>query len=289
MALMKSIRDWYEPWLRGYLRKRCPELEPALLAAIDAFDSIQQGKSVTPEVLEPIVEAASSSRRPVYENATTLLGKLTEHHAEARAAVGTMANNSRSHVRFNAILCLGKSTPLSFSVPLLKQGLRDKSANVREKAADWAVTLRLRELVPDLEEAAAQEKNAGAAETIEFGLKLLRDGYILEPGPDDGFDVTTFSQHGGIAGRWVRRTELESRGLQAILAELAAHLCTLEKPGGPVSIAGRQEHWPCDCDEATISTGAASSSIDPSNHHGSQERQAEKRDRRRDRRLLRDS
>ncbi len=219
---MKSIREKYEPWLRGYLRKRCPELEPPLLAAFDAFDSLQQGKSLTPEVLEPIVEAASSSRRPLYENATPLLSKLTEHHAEARAAVGTMANDSRSHVRFNAILCLGKSTPLSFSLPLLQQGLRDKSAKVREKAADWAGRLRLRELVPDLEESAAREKNAGASGTIEFELKLLRDGYVLEPGSDDGFDITTFSHHGGTAGRWVRRTELESRGLQAILAELAA-------------------------------------------------------------------
>jgi hypothetical protein len=219
---MKSARDWYEPWLRGgYLRKRCPELEAPLLAAIDAFDSIQQGKAVTPEVLEPIVQAVSSSRRPLYENVTTLLSKLTEQHAEARAAIERMAKDPRSHVRFNAILCLGKSTPLSFSVRVLQQALRDKSAKVRQKAADWAGRLRLRELVPDLEEAAAQEKNAGAAGTIEFELKLLRDGYILKPGSDDGFDVTTFSNNGGVAGRWVRRTELESRGLQAILADLA--------------------------------------------------------------------
>jgi hypothetical protein len=171
-------------------------------------------------LLVPIVEAASSSRRPLYENATQLLSKLTGKFSEAREAVESMAMDPRSYVRFNAILCLGKLTPATFTAQLLRQGLRDKSANVRRKAADWTGRLRTRELVPDLETAAAQEKNAKVKVTIEFELKLLRDGYIKEPSSDNGFDVTTHTDD-GIRSRWVSGSELRKRGINAIVKELA--------------------------------------------------------------------
>src|SRR5205823_314602 len=146
----------------------------------------------SPEWLAPIVNAASSSRVPLYENATSLLSELTEHFPAACDAVANMAQATRSRVRFNAILCLGRSTPPSLTLQILRQCLRDKSARVRLKAADWAGRLRLRKIVPDLEEAAARERNANARRTIEFELKLLRDGYILEPGSDEGLMITTF-------------------------------------------------------------------------------------------------
>jgi HEAT repeats len=217
---MGKIREQFEPWLRDYLRRRYPELEPTLLRAIVAFETVQESSSITPELLAPIVEAASSSRRPLYENATGFMGILTGEFAEAREAVKAMANDVRSHVRLNAILCLAKSTPHDLTVRLLQQGLQDKSANVRQKAADWAGRLRMRDVVPDLESAAARENNAKTKATIEFELKLLRDGYILEPGPDDGFEVTTFTNN-GIASRWIAASELKQRGVDAIVAELA--------------------------------------------------------------------
>ncbi len=219
---MRSTREKYEPWLQDYLRKRYPELEPAMLAAIEAFDSIKSTRRTTPDLLAPIVEAASSSRRPLYENATGFLAVLTGEHDEARTAVAEMAVDPRSHVRFNAILCLAKVTPLQFTLRLIRQGLRDKSASVRRKAADWAGRLRIQEVVPELEEALEKEANRKAKDTIEFDLRLLRDGYILQPDEDDGFEVTTFLTDGGVTGRWVRRSELESRGLDVIVAELAA-------------------------------------------------------------------
>jgi hypothetical protein len=196
-------------------------LEPALLAAIDAFDSIQRNRRITPELLAPIVEAASSSRGPLFENATRFLGQLTGQFAQACDAVEGMAQNPRSHVRFNAIISLHKSTPLPLTLRILRRGLRDKSARVRAKAADWAGMLRLREIIPDLEEATARERHEETQRTMEFELKLLRDGYILEPGPNDGFNVTTFCRV-GITSRWISRSELEQRGVDAVAAEMAA-------------------------------------------------------------------
>jgi hypothetical protein len=218
---MKKTRAEFEPWLRDYLRKRQPDLEPQMLAAIDAFDIIQEENRVDSALLAPIVEAASSSRRPLCENATSFLGKLTGEYVLARESVDRMALDSRSYVRFNAILCLGKATPLDFAIRLIRQGLRDKSAHVRKKAADWAGSLRLREAVPDLESALTVETNTKAKETIEFELRLLRDGHILEPDSDDGFFITAFISN-GVGGRWVSRVELEQRGIETIIAEMAS-------------------------------------------------------------------
>jgi hypothetical protein len=216
---MGKTRDKFEPWLRDYLRPRYPELEPALLRAIDAFDTIRRSRRITPQLLAAIVEAASSSRRPLFVHATTFLGKLTRRFKEVRDAVESMAKDKRNHVRFNAILCLDDSTPRPFTVQLLRQGLRDRSANVRMKAADWSGRLRVREIVPDLEMALARETHAEARATLEFKLKLLRDGYILEA-DKDGFFVTTFTKD-GIGMGWFSRSTLKERGIDAIVADIA--------------------------------------------------------------------
>jgi hypothetical protein len=218
---MKKTRDYYESWLRDYLQKRQPDLVPPLLAAIDAYDTIQEENRLDAGLLAPIVAAASSSRRPLYENVTEFLGKLTTEYALARQSVETMAVDSRSHVRFNAILCLTKTTPLDFTLRIIRQGLRDKSATVRGKAADWTGRLRLRQVVPDLEAAFAVEKNTKARETIEFELRLLRDGYILEQEENGTFCVTAFTPI-GCGSRRFKGTEIEQRGIEAIVAEFAS-------------------------------------------------------------------
>ena len=97
--------------MRDYLRKRQPDLEPPLLAAIDAFDTVQEENRLDSALLAPIVDAASSSRRPLLESATGFLGKLTGKYPLARQAVEEMALHPLSHVRFNAILCLKETTP----------------------------------------------------------------------------------------------------------------------------------------------------------------------------------
>jgi hypothetical protein len=216
----QSARDRFESWMQDYLRRRYPELEAPLRAAIHAFDTIQETKCVTPELLAAIVGAASSSRRPLYESATTLVSELTGQFPEAQEAIVTMARNPHSHVRFNAILCIGKSTPEPVSIQLLRESLRDNSAKVRGKAADWIGRMRLRELISDLEDASQREKNVNAKKTIDFELRLLRDGHILERTSDEGFNVITHTKI-GCASRFVSESELNRRGIDVIVAELA--------------------------------------------------------------------
>ncbi len=218
---MKQTRTRFERWLEGSLTKRSAELEKLLFAAIDAYDIILDENRLDAALLAPIVEAACDSHALLYENVPRFLGKLTAESPLARESVERMAVDSKSHVRFNAILCLRKETPPDFTLRLLQQGLRDKSSRVRTKAADWAGRLLVAELVPDLEAAFAKEKHETTKGTLEFELRLLRDGYILEPDEDDDdhFSITVRIPN-GTRGGWVSRSELDQRGIQAIVAEL---------------------------------------------------------------------
>lgn len=216
---MPNLRKENEAWLNGALRKRCPESVDLMAAAFDAYDMIEKHQKVTPKLLACVVDAASTSHVWIYETAADMLGKLTETFFEARDAVSGMASNPKSHVRFNSILCLKKMTPKPFSLQILRQCLRDKSARVRQKAADWSGRLRLRKITPDLEKAALCEKNVKVRETIDFDLRLLRDGYILKPAKGDRVWVTTFTHEGTISFGY-STAELKQRGIEAIIAEL---------------------------------------------------------------------
>ncbi len=215
---MELSSKLYDSYLHDLLVSH-PDDEPLMRAAIEAFDSIQLGKCITPELLQPIIEAASDSRILLYDITIGFLQQLTEKYEEACDAVVKMAKNRRYQCRFNAIISIGKQSPLEFKLRILRQGLGDKSSKVRGKAADWIGRLRLKELVPELEEAFAVETKTSTKDTIEFNLKLLRDGYILKPASDGRVSVTTFIPN-GIMGSYVAQTELETRGIQAIISDM---------------------------------------------------------------------
>lgn len=166
-------RPHFELWIESYLRKRFPELELPLLNALKAYDAVEAGMLVDEPLIAPILEAASSTRIPLYESATELLGALAANHEVARRAVIDMASNSKAQVRFNAILCVNESVPRSLALQIVRNGLYDKSARVREKAADWAYRCRLNELVPDLRVALEQASCANVKSCIKFALDDL--------------------------------------------------------------------------------------------------------------------
>ena len=157
----------------SYLRKRYPELERPLLAAIDAFDNIQAGGPSDGHHLQPLVDAASSDRVPLYENATTLLRRLALTQSNAREVISKMATDSRAHVRFNAVLCISETAPGSFGREIVSKALLDSSSRVREKAADWAVRCSMRDLLPDLREALKRESSTKVKQCLEYSLKAL--------------------------------------------------------------------------------------------------------------------
>ena len=123
--------------------------------------------------------------------------------------------------RFNAIICLCSVTPSEFSVSLVRNGLSDKSSRVRTKAADWALRLRLTDVIPDLEQSLAVESHTATKRTITFSLGLLRDGYLLDDNDSDVVSVTVPTS-GGIIGRLVSRDDIDTKGIRAVVSEIAA-------------------------------------------------------------------
>lgn len=170
---MTTTREDYASWLDKYLRPRYPELECALLAAIDAFDQAKVAPSFTRPLIQPLIDAARSPRIPLYENATELLRNLAVVHPAAQDAVIEMAGDAQAHVRFNAILCVSTTSPGRFGVGIVQRGLLDRSARVREKAADWASRCKMHELLPDLRRMLSAEPHPGTRACIEYSIGEL--------------------------------------------------------------------------------------------------------------------
>lgn len=216
---MAMSRDRYESWIASRLEPRFPELVAPLRAALDALERIRIQERTDPADLRSLVDLLRSPRRPLYENGADLIRELTADRAEVRDAVAELASDKKAHVRFNAILCLSDVTPPEFSVMILRQALLDGSARVRQKVADWALRLKLAELTPDLERASLKEKRAATKKTIDFSLRLLRDGYVVEEASGDSVSITV-PRNGSIVGRYFSRAEFEAKGGAALAAEM---------------------------------------------------------------------
>ena len=214
-----SKRAHYEEWFEKRLGPRKPADEAALLAAADAFDAAQLSGRLAKSQLQQIVDGASSKGTLAWANSTDLLKVLSGQFAEAAAAIVEMSKHRQAHVRFNALCCLGKKTPTDTVHAVIRAGLIDKSSRVRWKAADRAHSLRAVELVPEITAALKAEKHDKTRATIESELRLLRDGYLVDQSNNDGFYVT-ISYAGGACSRFINAKEMETQGIEAIVAKM---------------------------------------------------------------------
>ena len=216
---MRTQRARFEAWFERRRGPRDPQLEAALLLVADAYDAVDASGELSPDHLDLIVETASSSHALLWHNGTELLGSLSEKWPLAGEAIRRMFGSRKSHVRFSALCSLTGKTPRAVVIPLLRAGLVDKSSSVRWKAADKAGVFGIRNLVPDLTAALASEPNEKARKEIELELRLLRDGYVLQPDSPSGYDLTVRVKN-GICGRWISEKELKARGIETLAAEL---------------------------------------------------------------------
>ena len=216
---MVKTRDHFERWFSERSGPRKPKDEASLLAAADAFDSIQKRRKVTPQLLEPIVAACAWPPTSLSANASRFLSILANQYVEAGHAVEMMASDGRWQVRFNAVLCARKEAPVDLNVKILRIALRDKSARVRGMAACHAGILEIQELICDLEQALKCEKDPKAKDSIDFELKLLRDGFTVEPASKGQFVVCTRFNR-GTTSRFVSKAELDRLGPKAIAKKM---------------------------------------------------------------------
>jgi hypothetical protein len=167
----------YAAWFERRRGPRDAKAEADLLAVADAYDAAVQSGRLSAEQLQRVVEGASDSRGLLWNNATSLLMRLSGKWPAAADAIATMFQSRRAPVRFAALCSLGRETPVGITDVLLKAGFRDKSSRVRWKAVDRANQLERRNLVPEITAALAAESNARARRSMALDLRLLRDGH----------------------------------------------------------------------------------------------------------------
>lgn len=188
----------------------------------DVCDSAQPGVALDETQIRAIIDGISSPRALAWMNAAELVeNALSDREQIGRAVIEMMASR-KAHVRFNALCCVTRATPVEIADAALQQGLRDKSARVKWKAAQQASALGRRNLTSDMEATLATMSAGKPRDSVESSLRLLRDGYILKPVGDGTFNLTLPTAGGGTSGRSVTERELRERGLDAIMAELRA-------------------------------------------------------------------
>jgi hypothetical protein len=217
-----NIRKRLQLFVDDYVREEHPKLWKVLAPA--AGSRVPPDDRVTEALLAPVVAAVADTRASVARPAHYVLWVLTDHFTAARQAVSRMLQDSRGHVRTWAMLCVGEGAPRPFQLDVLRRGLSDRCAPVRRQAANRAWSYRLRELLPEMEAAAARERNAKVRWEIDCCLRLLRDGYSVTPSTGGQVVLTVALDDGGIGSRFVSRTELKSRGVETVASELRAKL-----------------------------------------------------------------
>jgi hypothetical protein len=172
-----------------------------------------------PEMLAPVVAAASSKRAALWGSSTDFLAEFTREHPAARDAVREMAARRDAKARFNAVLSIGRGAPRDFRIGVLRQLIGDKSAAVRWRAAESAAWVHdLSELLPDLERVLAAEKNVKTKRTLDDAVRILRDGHIAEREPDGRWRLNYRGPQRESVTFWADAADVERDGVPAVVA-----------------------------------------------------------------------
>ena len=104
---MPKARERFEPFVERRLAG-FPEIVEPLMAAVDAFDAIDERGERSQANLDKLVLAASSSRGPLCENICPYMRVLSGKWPAVADAILEMSKSSKGHIRFNAIIVWGK-------------------------------------------------------------------------------------------------------------------------------------------------------------------------------------
>jgi hypothetical protein len=214
---MGARRDHYEQWFAKRRGPRNAADEAAALKAADAYDAMKrQGKPSRPQ-LDVMVIAAGNPHRLVRNCAVDLLSKSLREWPEVAATIATMMRDRSSTTRFSAMCCIKEHMPAHIARDMIQAGLSDKSGQVRWKAAEAANRLKFVQFIPLLERVAAEEKPGRTRRSLEHSLRMLRDGYFLNPTGDGTYTLWIDTARGS-TGKSITETELISKGVDALVA-----------------------------------------------------------------------
>ncbi len=172
---IEEIINSKKDWINSFVEPRYPELAAPFRMAINAYERIISKNKIDPDDLKTITDIIRSPRIILWLNGTELLADLTIDYPEARNEVAILAKDPKARIRFNAVLSVIAGTPKEFGLEILKNALVDKSARVREKAADWAFRNCFWELLPELEQACETEENKTTRFTMEYCIGKMKE------------------------------------------------------------------------------------------------------------------
>lgn len=186
-------------------------------AALDAFVRLQRKRRISANDLEPIVAAARCRFRAVWDMGTDLLLYLSTRHSAARVAVREILRSRKVNERFQMVASLSPDVPKALAIELIRAALEDKGNRVREKAAEAADRLGLKEVLPDMEKQLRIERHRNAKSSLEFHVAMVRDGYFLQY--ENGGPNLWVRNKDGWGGALITQDDVDQGRLQAIIAD----------------------------------------------------------------------
>src|SRR4051794_21169987 len=132
-----SYAEYHRGWMRNFPNLPADRLAVAL-AAVEAFEACERMAEPTTADLEPLVAAASSPHKVVFEVGCNLLVVLAARCAAAQSCLFQMARDKSATARFHAVAHLDTSLPEELRLEIVNLALRDRSAKVRQKGIEGA-------------------------------------------------------------------------------------------------------------------------------------------------------
>jgi hypothetical protein len=217
-----SSAEWYRNWLQGFPKE--PEDRRAMaLAAIDAFEAAEGKKAPIASELEPLVKAASSSHKLVYETGGNLLAVLARTRQEAQQCFLEMAQSKNATARFHAVAYLDKNHPEQLRIQVIEFALPDRSAKVRRMAVQQIEEWGMSDFLPRLIEMQKVEQEDSVQRSLDLHVPLLRDGYRIKPADSgSGFYLTTRYPDGSMGGPFISKEEFSMEFVRQELAKIHA-------------------------------------------------------------------
>lgn len=191
------------------------------IAAIDAYEYCSQASTLTSGDLAPLVAAAASAHKLVFETGASLLAALAETRVEAQQSFRQLSECRGVTARFHAVAYLSSRMPESLRLEIVTRALTDKSPRVREKGIEQAEQFGFKQLLPHLEEMERCENHGGVLASLQLHLPLLRDGYWLRPCDGEGdYQLSVRCDNGDVVSVFIAAEDYSDAFVRKEIARL---------------------------------------------------------------------
>jgi len=216
----------YRGWVNA--QNDPPDRKQIAHEALDTYEKLVGHDAIERHELGPIVIAAMCPYRVAYDIGTEMLVRLASSNVTAQDVIREIVFNSHKvSERFRIIANLSHGLSREYTVELIRKALNDKGNRVREKAAEVADSLELKELLPDLDKRLLSENHPSAKRAIEFHAAMLRDGYVLKQNVDGSFALTVRKKNGwnnGWSGKTIKKEDIENGKLQFLIEKIQSQI-----------------------------------------------------------------